>query len=172
MYIQRWHGWCHMKLLPSQRILCTPYNHALCHFMESHTRKVHVCLAVTCHLHFWQNGRDLLRATAVTRGWNGYRNKSQHRKLTLENKIRPPLLQGFKPTTFYSRVRRSSHWAIPNRLTKKARRDTDAVSPRVNIQCRLSYGVHASTAVCTLKIPNSWSRTIHCSDTRKHCKHW
>ena len=27
-----------------------------------------MCLAVTCHLHFWQNDRDLLRATAVTRG--------------------------------------------------------------------------------------------------------
>ena len=26
-----------------------------------------VSLAVTCHLHFWQNDRDLLRATAVTR---------------------------------------------------------------------------------------------------------
>ena len=26
-----------------------------------------VCLAVTCHLHFWQNDRDLLRATEVTR---------------------------------------------------------------------------------------------------------
>ena len=37
--------------------------------------KVYACLAVTCHLHFWQNDRDLLRATAVTRGWNGYRNK-------------------------------------------------------------------------------------------------
>ena len=37
---------------------------------------MHVCLAVTCHLHFWQNGRDILRATAVTRGWNGYRNES------------------------------------------------------------------------------------------------
>ena len=36
-------------------------------------------LAVTCHLHFWQNDRDFLRATVVTRGWNGYRNKSQHR---------------------------------------------------------------------------------------------
>ena len=24
-----------------------------------------MCLAVTCHLHFWQNDRDLLRATAV-----------------------------------------------------------------------------------------------------------
>ena len=46
-------------------------------------RKVYACLAVTCHLHFWQNDRDFLRATAVTRGWNGYRNKSQHRKSTL-----------------------------------------------------------------------------------------
>ena len=27
---------------------------------------VHVCLAVTCHLYFWQNDRDLLRATVVT----------------------------------------------------------------------------------------------------------
>ena len=35
------------------------------------------------HLHFWQNDRDLLRATAVTRGWNGYRNVSQHTKLTM-----------------------------------------------------------------------------------------
>ena len=56
---------------------------------------------------------DLLRVTAVTRGWNGYRNKSQHRKSTLEKKILPPLQQGFEPTTFQSRVRRSNHWAIP-----------------------------------------------------------
>ena len=113
MYLQRWHGWCHMKLQPSRRVLCTPYNHAPCHFMQSHVRKVHACLAVTCHLHFWWNDWGLLRATAVTRGWNGYRNKSQHRKLTLENKILPPLLQGFEPPTFRSRVRRSNHWAIP-----------------------------------------------------------
>ena len=52
-------------------------------------RKVYACLAVTCHLHFWQNDRDFLRATVVTRGWNGYRNKSQHRKSTLEKKISP-----------------------------------------------------------------------------------
>ena len=51
-------------------------------------------LAVTCHLHFWQNDRDFLRATAVTRGWNGYRNKSQHRESTLEKKIIPPFQQG------------------------------------------------------------------------------
>ena len=37
---------------------------------------VYACLAVTCHLHCWQNDRDLLRATAVTRGWNGYQNES------------------------------------------------------------------------------------------------
>ena len=85
------------------------YNHAPCHFMQSHTRKVYACLAVTCHLHFWRNYRGLLRATAVTRGWNGYRNKSQHRKLTLEKKILPLLLQRFEPATFRSRVRRSNH---------------------------------------------------------------
>ena len=61
---------------------------------------------------------SLLRATAVTRGWNGYRNKSQHRKSTLEKKILPPLLQGFEPVTFRSWVRRSNHWAIPAPLSK------------------------------------------------------
>ena len=74
---------------------------------------MYACLAVTCHLHFWQNDRDFLRATVVTRGWNGYRNKSQHRKSTLEKKILPPFQQGFEPATFQSRVRRSNHWAIP-----------------------------------------------------------
>ena len=85
VYLHRRHGWCHMKLLPSRRVLCTPYNYAPCHFMQRHIRKVYACLAVTCHLRrFWQNDRDLLRATA---GWNGYRNKSQHRQLTLEKKF-------------------------------------------------------------------------------------
>ena len=97
----------------SVQVLCRPYNHAPCHFMQSHIRKVYACLAVTCHLHFWQNDRDILRATAVTWGWNGYQNKSRHRKLTLEKKILPLLLQGFEPGTFQSRVQRSNHWAIP-----------------------------------------------------------
>ena len=56
-------------------------------FNKSHIRKVYACLAVTCHLHIWQNDQDLIRATAVTRGQNGYQNKSQHRKSTLEKKI-------------------------------------------------------------------------------------
>ena len=50
-------------------------------------RKVHVCSAVTCPLHFWQNDWILLCATVVTQGWNGYQNKRQHRKLTLEKKF-------------------------------------------------------------------------------------
>ena len=66
-------------------------------------------VAVTCHLHIWQNDRDLLRTTAVTRGWNGYQNKSQHRKSTLEKKILPLLLQGFEPSTFQSQVWHSNH---------------------------------------------------------------
>ena len=61
-------------------------------------------LAITCHLHFWQNDQDLLYATAVTWWWNEYRSKSQHRKLTLEKKILQLLLVGFEPVTFQSQV--------------------------------------------------------------------
>ena len=103
----------HETAAVSAQVMCTPYNHAPCHFVQSHIHKVYACLAVTRHLQFWQNDRGILRATAVTRRWNGYRNKSQHRKSTLEKKTLPPLLQGFEPATFQSRVRRSNHWAIP-----------------------------------------------------------
>ena len=58
----------HETAAVSAQVLCTPYNHAPCHFMQSHIHNVCACLAVTCHLHLWQNDRDLLRATAVTRG--------------------------------------------------------------------------------------------------------
>ena len=34
--------------------------------------RVYACLGVTCHLRFWSNDRGLLRATAITRGWNGH----------------------------------------------------------------------------------------------------
>ena len=77
----------HETAAVSAQVLCTPYNHAPCHFMQSHIRKVHAYLAVTCHMHFWQNDRDLLRATAVRRGWNGYRNKSQHRSRPCRRKF-------------------------------------------------------------------------------------
>ena len=53
----------------SWRVLCTPYNHAPCHFMQSIICKVLACLAASCNLRFWQNDRGLLRATAVTWGW-------------------------------------------------------------------------------------------------------
>ena len=98
MYLHRWPGWCHtMKLLPSRRV-CVPHHTTMHHVTSckaTNVRCIRVSLAVTCHLHFWQNDRDLLRATAVTRGWNGYQNKSQHRKFTVETEILPPLLQGF-----------------------------------------------------------------------------
>ena len=66
------------------QVLCTSYNHALCHFMQSHIRKVYACLDVTSHLYFCLNDRGLLRATAVSRGWNGYRNKSAQKADTGE----------------------------------------------------------------------------------------
>ena len=104
-------------------------------FNKSHIRKVYACLAVTCHLHFWQNDRDFLRATVVTRGWNGYRNKSQHRRSTLEKKIIPPFQQGFEPATFQSRVRRSNHRAIPAPLRGRRR-------ARYIYMCNRVYCIH------------------------------
>ena len=83
------------------------FMHILSHIHREYTR-----LVVTCHPHFRQNGGDLLRVTAVTRRWNGYRNKSQDRKLTLEKKIIPPLVPGIEPETSRSRVMRFNHWAI------------------------------------------------------------
>ena len=54
----------------SAQVLCTPYNHAPVYsVIQRYIGRVHVCLAVTCHLHSWQDDQDLLRATAVTQGW-------------------------------------------------------------------------------------------------------
>ena len=72
-------------------VLCTPYNHVPVYstilFKATWIHWVHVCSAVTCHLHFGQNDQDLLPTTVVTQGWNGYWSKSQHKKFTLERKI-------------------------------------------------------------------------------------
>ena len=34
--------------------------------------RVYAYLGVSCHLHCWQNDQGLLRATVVTREWNGH----------------------------------------------------------------------------------------------------
>ena len=39
--------------------------------LHAKPQSVHVPVAITCNLHLWQNDRDLLRVTTVTRGWNG-----------------------------------------------------------------------------------------------------
>ena len=59
-----------MKVLLSRHVrvfiihLCTMSRH----FMQSYICRLHASLAVTCHLHFWQNAWDLLLATVVTQG--------------------------------------------------------------------------------------------------------
>ena len=63
--------------------------------------------------HFWRNDRALLRATAVTRGRNGYQNERQHRELIQEKKILPPLLPGFELATFRARIRRATSELYP-----------------------------------------------------------
>ena len=78
------------------------------HFIQSHIGRVCVfsCILPPAFLAEWPGS-----FTAVTRGWNGYWSKSQHRKLTLEKKILP-LLPGLEPGTLRSWIRCSNHWAI------------------------------------------------------------
>ena len=96
------HRWCHVKLLPSWHKVCVLHStmHQFTVSLHSKPHRVHVCLAVTCHLHFWQNGQDLLHATAVTQEWNWYWNKSQLRKLTVEKKMLPLSCWDSNPGSF------------------------------------------------------------------------
>ena len=62
VYLQRWHGRCYMKLLPSPRKFRVHLT--TMHHVTSYVRCMW-CLAVNCHLHFWQNDRNLLVAAAA-----------------------------------------------------------------------------------------------------------
>ena len=62
------HGYCRCCCLGASYVYtiqpCTSLQR---HFIQSHIHRVRACLAVACHLHFWQNDQDLLHATVVTR---------------------------------------------------------------------------------------------------------
>jgi len=102
--------------------VCSMYTIQPCsslrHFMQSHIRRVQVCLAVTCYLHFWQNDRDLLHATAVTQGWNGYQNN----RIIVSTESWPAWwrnlachsCQDSNLGTIRSWIWRTYHWAVPS----------------------------------------------------------
>ena len=72
--------------------------------------QVHVCLAVTCHLHFLQNDQDLLHATAVTLWWNGYWNKSITESWPRKIKFS---CHSSQDSNLWSWIRSANHWTIP-----------------------------------------------------------
>ena len=73
--------------------------------------RVYVCLGVICHLHFWQNDRGLLCATAVTRGGLDTKSESAH-KVNSVKKIPPLFLLWLELATFWSQV-----WCSTNKLS-------------------------------------------------------
>ena len=93
----------------SAQVMCTPLNHT--------PGMMHVCLAVTCHLHFWQNDQDLLRAAAVSREWSTYQTDTEISvsadSWPWRRNILSPVLRGLEPETFRSQVLRSNHWTLP-----------------------------------------------------------
>ena len=83
-----------------------------CHFIQSHICRMHVCLAVTCYLHLGQNDLDLLHATVVTHGWNGYWNKSAQKVYPWEEKF-PSTPARTQTWDFLIMSLLLYHWAIP-----------------------------------------------------------
>ena len=120
-----------MKLLPSWCILRsnTPDNHAPCHVTSCKARYVGcVCASSTFYCTcYW--------------GWNGYQDKSQHRKLTLEKKILQPLMPAPKMATFRSHASTltTELSLLPNLTSPKHKRTegtTGKKTPKLNA---LSY---------------------------------
>ena len=59
--------------------VCAPYNHAPVFSVTSFKATDVGCMSsftVTCHLHFWQNDKELLLSAVSTQGWNRYQHKS------------------------------------------------------------------------------------------------
>ena len=90
----------HETAAVSPQVLCTPYIHAPVYsvtFFQSDLHRVHVCLTVTCHLHFWQD-RPFTWWCSNMGVENRNRYKSRHRKLTMP---------GLEPVTFQSQAQHS-----------------------------------------------------------------
>ena len=111
-------GWCHVKLLPSRRTFCVHYTtrHQFTVSLHSKPLRQGECVFscnLHCRLHVWHNDQDLLHATAVTRGWNGYQNKSQNRKVDhrVENSHSAP--PGTRTRDLLITCPALYHWAIP-----------------------------------------------------------
>ena len=61
---------------------------------------IHGVKEVCVFIYLWPAICTFDRLTAITKGWNGHQDKSQHRKSTPENKILRPLLPRIEPVTF------------------------------------------------------------------------
>ena len=90
------------------------------HFMQSYIHRVHACLAVTCHLHFWQNDRYHFTCYCG----NMELERIQKWESAHGENIFPPLLLGLKPATFWPRVRRSAlkPFPLPGIITNRTRK--------------------------------------------------
>ena len=91
---------------------------------------MYACVVVTCHLHFWQNDRDLLHATALTRGMEQTPNFKISR--TLYCSMWCASLAGVYLMTFKAKVVHKK-WSVPEVVGQthktRARRKLDATKP-------------------------------------------
>ena len=126
----------------SAHVLRTPYNHApiysVASFGSTYVSNSNLPSALLA------NDQDLLCAAAVIRGWIGYRNNSQNRKLTLE------ILPGLGPATFQSGVRRSTTELSPP-LSVSCQQNQQVLEPLNSLHSELeSHDNHRLLQRCNL----------------------
>ena len=93
-------------------------HHTTCHFMQSHICKVHLCLAVTCQLHFWQNdwGSFMCYCCKMRGGMDAEIRVSteENSPASHRRKFSCCSCRGSNPRpTFQSWILHSNHWATP-----------------------------------------------------------
>ena len=113
------HWWCTCSMAGATWNCChlgmfCVHHTTMHHVISCNNTAFHACM-FSCNLPpaLLVEWLGYVRATAVTQGWNGYQNKSQHRTLALKKTILSPLPQRSELVTFHSQVWHSNHWAIP-----------------------------------------------------------
>ena len=165
-----------------------------CHFIQSHIDRVHVCLAVTCHLQFRCCGNTEVERTP---------KYESAQKVDPGEEHSPGAPARIRTRHFWSRVWRCNHWAIPaqdfyfrcfrcsvvggreamNHSRTRGRKGRKACGGKVPTYGRLFKGElkrssitgpldgrgiqNIHTAVCSLRFSSSLLKNWHLKVTKK-----
>ena len=115
--------------------------------IHSKPHRVYVCLTVTCHLHFWQNGQDLSHATAVDGGGTDTKVRVCTESAPGEENS-PAAPAGIEPRTFYCKSNAETTELSP--LPKLQRQSRPCFENCPKLQCQDHRKHNMAARVCAV----------------------